>query len=125
MNAVKILEIVFGYREDFIRNDIPAIHFPHGRKPITDTDVLTHCHWMLDDIEKFAQKAKLKRPKWLPKCIAELLLAVPFIKSLVERIEKSRLGKAKRWLGFMQGCLWSVRWYTIDELRDQNKPNLE
>lgn len=30
--------------------------------------------------------------------------------------------KIGRWLGFVQGVLWSFGWYSIDEMRDLNRP---
>lgn len=29
--------------------------------------------------------------------------------------------KAFRWLGFMQGCLWCLRFYTLEDLKNHNK----
>ena len=36
-------------------------------------------------------------------------------------VEEGRIGKAFRWLGFMQGVLYCARVYTIDEMRSHNK----
>lgn len=40
-------------------------------------------------------------------------------------LTEGREDKAKVWLGFVQGCLWSCRVYTVDQLRDQNRPDAE
>jgi len=40
-----------------------------------------------------------------------------------EFLEQGQLEKAFRWLGFIQGCLWSVGWFTVDELRHHNSPH--
>jgi len=37
-------------------------------------------------------------------------------------VREGRLEKAFRWLGFIQGALWSQNVYTIDEMRDHNRP---
>lgn len=36
--------------------------------------------------------------------------------------EEGRTEKAFRWLGFIQGVLWAEGVYSIDELKDHNKP---
>ena len=40
-------------------------------------------------------------------------------------IEMEDVGKANRWLGFVQGVLFSWRVYTIDELRNDTRKALE
>lgn len=37
-------------------------------------------------------------------------------------IVDDRIGKAFRWLGFIQGCLYSKGVYTIEEMKRHNKP---
>jgi len=34
-------------------------------------------------------------------------------------------GKAKRWLGFIQGAFWILRLRTIEEMKRDNRPTLE
>jgi len=45
---------------------------------------------------------------------------------MVNKIEKfvveGRKEKAFRWLGFMQGCLWSLGIYSLDDLKNHNRP---
>lgn len=36
-------------------------------------------------------------------------------------VQEGSLDKAGRWLGFIQGCLWSFGFYTIDQMRDDNR----
>ena len=40
-------------------------------------------------------------------------------------LEENRIEKFFRWLGFVQGVLWSERLYTIEELKDHNRPDDE
>jgi len=35
---------------------------------------------------------------------------------------EGRMEKAFRWLGFVQGCLWACRVYTVDQLKHHNMP---
>lgn len=35
---------------------------------------------------------------------------------------EGRIEKAFRWLGFVQGCLWATGQYTLDELKNHNRP---
>lgn len=36
-------------------------------------------------------------------------------------INKNEIEKAMRWLGFVQGCFWSVGFRSIDDMRDDNR----
>ena len=36
-------------------------------------------------------------------------------------IEEQRMDKVFRWLGFVQGVLWSCGVFTLDELKDHNR----
>jgi len=38
-------------------------------------------------------------------------------------VAEGRIEKAFRWLGFIQGCLWSTGHYTLDELKNHNRPS--
>lgn len=38
-------------------------------------------------------------------------------------IEEGRIEKAYRWLGFMQGVMWTEGLFTIEELKKHNKGN--
>lgn len=39
-------------------------------------------------------------------------------------VSQGKLGKAQRWLGFIQGSLWVLGKATIDEFRQDNRGNL-
>ncbi len=36
-------------------------------------------------------------------------------------INEGRLDKVYRWLGFIHGCLWTQKIYTLDSLKDMNR----
>lgn len=42
------------------------------------------------------------------------------IDKVEEFLEEDRLDKAFRWLGFIQGCMWTTSLYTIEELKNHN-----
>ncbi len=42
------------------------------------------------------------------------------LEDLRKHVEAGKMEKAFRWLGFIQGCLWSHGIYTIDEMRYDN-----
>jgi len=44
------------------------------------------------------------------------------VQQSLEFIEQGRIEKAFRWLGFVQGVLWSQRLFTVEQLADHNKP---
>ncbi len=37
-------------------------------------------------------------------------------------IEEGRMDKVNRWLGFIQGVLWRSGYYSLEELKDTNRP---
>lgn len=39
-------------------------------------------------------------------------------------IKDNRMEKVFRWLGFIQGCLWTTKIYTIEEVKNHNRPDL-
>ena len=41
---------------------------------------------------------------------------------MVEFVHEGRMEKVFRWLGFIQGVLWSNRVYTITDLENHNRP---
>ena len=38
-------------------------------------------------------------------------------------MRESRIEKVFRWLGFIQGCLWSQKIYTLEELKNHSRPD--
>ena len=40
-----------------------------------------------------------------------------------EFVRQGRMEKAFRWLGFIQGCLWSQGCYVLEELKNHNRPD--
>jgi hypothetical protein len=41
---------------------------------------------------------------------------------MLEFINEGRTEKTFRWLGFIQGCLWASRIYTLEDLKNHNRP---
>jgi len=37
-------------------------------------------------------------------------------------LQEGRLDKAFRWLGFIQGCLWRSGVYSVEEMKNHNRP---
>ncbi|MDD2696684.1 MAG: hypothetical protein PHE52_00800 [Candidatus Pacebacteria bacterium] len=40
-------------------------------------------------------------------------------------LKEGRIEKAFRWLGFIQGCLWSTGEYTLEDLMNHNRPDVK
>ena len=38
-------------------------------------------------------------------------------------IQQGRMDKVFRWLGFVQGCLWSAGCYDLESLKNHNRPD--
>mgnify|MGYP003395309543 FL=1 len=43
------------------------------------------------------------------------------LEQILTFIKQNNTEKAMRWLGFVQGCLWTCHYFTIDELRGHNR----
>lgn len=37
-------------------------------------------------------------------------------------LDEGKMDKVFRWLGFVQGCLWRASVYTIEDMKDHNRP---
>lgn len=53
--------------------------------------------------------------------IEHLIGMVPRLHAL---LDEGRIEKAMRWLGFMQGALWSIDIFSLDELKDHSRPDM-
>jgi hypothetical protein len=52
----------------------------------------------------------------------QLLHVRQMIPKTIQFLYDQRIEKAMRWLGFIQGALWSHNIYTIEEMKNHNKP---
>lgn len=41
--------------------------------------------------------------------------------SMEQFVDEERIEKAMRWLGFLQGCLWSIGEFSLEELKSHNR----
>lgn len=89
----KVLEVIERYQVHLGR--LPKGHGPFDRPPAT-REAFSHLHGMLDQLRVFVTGDGPDTPP--------------------------RLEKAMRWLGFIQGALWLNGDFTLDELRDHNRP---
>ena len=51
--------------------------------------------------------------------IAHVLL---MMNTMEEFLKADRIEKAFRWLGFIQGCLWQIDIYSIEDMKNDNRP---
>ncbi len=45
------------------------------------------------------------------------------VREAITFIAAGRIEKAHRWLGFIQGVLWSCGHFTIDQMKEHNRPD--
>ncbi len=50
--------------------------------------------------------------------VRHLLTMIPKMRVFVT---EGKIDKVFRWLGFLQGVLWSTHFYTLDELKEHNR----
>jgi len=70
MTPDKIREVVKRYRQDFKKAEIPVLKFLDSEHPYSnlysDKQAITHCHWMLEEIEKFLDNKRTEKAhRWL------------------------------------------------------------
>ncbi len=63
--------------------------------------------------------AKDKFPVWGLDFLAHCHAMIPEMEKF---LEEGRTDKVFRWLGFLQGCLWSWHIYTVEEMANHNRP---
>lgn len=66
--------------------------------------------------EEMSHELTLQEPE---EALAHCYSMLPKIK---EFVKKERLGKAFRWLGFIQGVLFATGQHNLDSLKEHNKP---
>ena len=99
MTPEKVLQVVNVFRTYFKEREIPEkqlegwMYGAYENFTKNPDSLLSHCHWMLNDMERFVQEGRME------KCF--------------------------RWLGFIQGCVFSVGEFTLNELKNLNRPNDE
>ena len=94
MEDKKLLEVIDIYKRDFQTDGILEIKYPYNQFFNDSNSVLAHCHSMLRGIMEFiAIGGKEKRDRALIR------------------------------LGFVQGCLVATRQYTVEDLKNHNKPD--
>jgi len=95
MTNRRVSEVIAIYRSYFRDKNIGKVDFPHDIPTGGFADHLTileHCHGMLEQMEQM---------------IAD---------GTPEKMEK-----VFRWVGFIQGCLWSQGIFCLDELKKHNR----
>ncbi len=93
MDGKKVLQVISVYRTFFETSGIPKNNFPHD-KPV----------------------------KWY---VEENVLA--HCHGMLDEMEvfvaEGRMDKVFRWLGFIQGCLWTTGHYNLESLKNHNRPS--
>lgn len=96
MENNKVLEIVERYRQYFQEEVIPNKKYPHNQTIFfcNANDILFHCHSMLGGVEEFISLA-----------------------------DKDKRDRALIRLGFIQCGLWATGHYTVEDLKNHNRPD--
>ena len=97
MEDKKALEVVRIYRKVFELFGIPNLKHPHHKLVYycNAKQVLSHCYSMLEGVEEFISDGKHEERD----------------RALVR-------------LGFVQGCLWTEGYFTVEELKNHNRPDV-
>lgn len=85
-------EIVERYRVELSSRGIQATKQPKGTP-------LAHARWMLQELDELLQ-----------------------VFGMGHKLTPAEADKFNRWLGFVQGVLWTGGVYTIDQMRDHTRP---
>ena len=80
------------------------------------------CLEVLDLYEKFLCSVWTRQQKDRD-TVQHLLLMIPNMRTMLDHVPKlASEAKFMRWLGFIQGVLWQRRWFTLEELKEHNRP---
>ena len=93
MTDLKLLDVIATYREAFRSLGVKGEEYPH----------------------EALLPALFRRSR----ALAHLAQMLPKMEAFVA---EGRREKAFRWLGFVQGALWVLRLYTLEELKDHSRP---
>lgn len=84
--------------------EVEALRHQGTNSPFADANgQLCHARWMCQEIRDFLPRHKVDEPPPDPKEM------------------QAAMEKAMRWLGFIQGVLWSTGTRSIDEMREDNR----
>ncbi len=92
MDKNKVREVLSLYRQKFEELNIEAKDFPHLESLPSDSLTPSLSH-----------------------CLGMLAKMEVFM-------DENRMEKTFRWLGFIQGVLWTSRLYTLEELKNHSRP---
>ncbi|OGD57303.1 hypothetical protein A2V71_00510 [Candidatus Berkelbacteria bacterium RBG_13_40_8] len=93
MTKEKYLEAIENLRQYFKKKEIPKIDYPHN--------------------------------EFIDPCFPDICLVHchGMLDKMLEFLEQGRIDKVNRWLGFIQGVLWRSGLFTLDDLKNMNKPD--
>lgn len=75
---------------------------------------------ILDVINRYEiELSKIKNP------VTSEAHIVGMLPKMRKFLEEGRRDKVFRWLGFIQGVLFSYAWYTIEDMKNHNRPTKE
>lgn len=82
----------------------------------------------IDIYRNFFEEREVKKkdyPHHVYVCLRRDILAHCYgmLGQMEEFVKEFRMGKAFRWLGFIQGCLWALGCHTLEELKNHNRPS--
>lgn len=94
MEDKKVLEVLDIYDHAFRTAGFPEVKHPHNQLFLYKDDVLAHCRSMLNGIKEFISLGN-----------------------------KEKRDRALIRLGFVQGCLAATGFYTVNDLKEHNRPD--
>ena len=101
MTKEKVLEAIKGYRSRLHSKGLDSCDLPHDR-------------YMNEEYGLFMGSEVT-------------MLGLSHCLGMLDQMERfvveDRMDKVFRWLGFVQGCLWMAGYYTLDELKNHNRPD--
>lgn len=80
------------------------------------------CYEVLDRYEREVPRANVGL---LPTTLQARKKVLDMLPHMREFVEEGRREKFMRWLGFVQGLLWYMGVYSLEELKDHNRPTEE
>ena len=96
MDAEKVIEVIGIYRNYFENLGVEKVDYPHQ-----------------DFIDEAPEDEEL--------CI--LAHCYGMLDQMEQCVTEGRMDEVFIWLGFIQGCVWSLSHYTLEDLKNDNRPD--
>ena len=113
------------------QSSLSCYHAPKGMNKLTNEKLISVfqmylCHLEQSDIRAEEMPEELKHLRAGHVNVSVELRHIAYMcETAIGFVGEGRIGKAMRWLGFVQSSLYHTGFYTIDDLKEHSRPDPE